>query len=47
MSSDDYQTDTCLMNLFRGWLDPCPYKGKIGKEATMAWAENKSKRPDA
>jgi len=26
---------------------PCPYKGKIGKEATMAWAENKSKRPDA
>ena len=25
---------------------PCPYKGKIGKEATMAWAENKSKRPD-
>ncbi len=26
---------------------PCPYKGKIGAEATMAWAENKSKRPDA
>ena len=26
---------------------PCPYQGKIGKEATMAWAENKSKRPDA
>ena len=26
---------------------PCPYKGKIGKEATMAWAENKSQRPDA
>ncbi len=25
---------------------PCPYRGKIGKEATMAWAENKSKRPD-
>ena len=26
---------------------PCPYQGKIGAEATMAWAENKSKRPDA
>ena len=26
---------------------PCPYRGKIGKEATMAWAQNKSKRPDA
>jgi len=26
---------------------PCPYQGKIGKEATMAWAQNKSKRPDA
>ena len=26
---------------------PCPYKGKIGKEATVAWNENKSKRPDA
>ena len=26
---------------------PCPYQGKIGKEATVAWAENKSKRPDA
>jgi hypothetical protein len=26
---------------------PCPYKGKIGKEATKAWAENASKRPDA
>ena len=26
---------------------PCPYKGKIGKEATLAWADNKSKRPDA
>ena len=25
---------------------PCPYQGKIGAEATMAWAENKSKRPD-
>ncbi len=25
---------------------PCPYQGKIGREATMAWAENKSKRPD-
>jgi len=26
---------------------PCPYKGKIGKEATLAWANNASKRPDA
>ena len=26
---------------------PCPFQGKIGKEATQAWAENKSKRPDA
>ena len=26
---------------------PCPYKGKIGKEASMAWADNTSKRPDA
>ena len=26
---------------------PCPYQGKIGKEATMAWSQNKSKRPDA
>jgi len=26
---------------------PCPYKGKIGKEATLAWIDNKSKRPDA
>ena len=26
---------------------PCPYKGKIGKEATLAWADNASHRPDA
>ena len=26
---------------------PCPYQGKIGKEASMAWAENASRRPDA
>jgi hypothetical protein len=26
---------------------PCPYQGKIGKEASMAWANNTSKRPDA
>ena len=26
---------------------PCPYKGKIGKEATVAWAENASQRPDS
>ena len=26
---------------------PCPYQGKIGKEAAKAWSENKSKRPDA
>jgi len=25
---------------------PCPYRGKIGAEATLSWAENKSKRPD-
>jgi len=25
---------------------PCPYKGKIGKEATVAWKENKRERPD-
>ncbi len=25
---------------------PCPYQGKIGKEASMAWAENKTRRPD-
>ena len=25
---------------------PCPYKGKIGQEATVAWAENKTDRPD-
>jgi len=26
---------------------PCPYEGKIGKEAKVAWAANGSKRPDA
>ena len=26
---------------------PCPYEGKIGKEAKAEWAENASKRPDA
>ena len=25
---------------------PCPYKGKIGKEATASWLENKTDRPD-
>jgi len=25
---------------------PCPYNGKIGKEATVAWEENPQKRPD-
>ncbi len=25
---------------------PCPYQGKIGKEATVAWAKNKQDRPD-
>jgi len=25
---------------------PCPYQGKIGKEASMAWANNASRRPD-
>jgi hypothetical protein len=26
---------------------PCPYNGKIGKEASTEWANNQSKRPDA
>ena len=26
---------------------PCPYNGKIGKEATAEWEQNKSKRPDS
>ncbi len=26
---------------------PCPYQGKIGKEASAEWNKNKSKRPDA
>ena len=25
---------------------PCPYKGKVGKEATREWADNKMDRPD-
>jgi hypothetical protein len=25
---------------------PCPYMGKIGKEATAQWTENKEERPD-
>jgi hypothetical protein len=25
---------------------PCPYEGKIGKEASIEWAQNQSKRPD-
>jgi len=25
---------------------PCPYQGKIGKEATVAWKDNSSNRPD-
>jgi hypothetical protein len=25
---------------------PCPYQGKIGKEATAAWASNVEDRPD-
>ena len=25
---------------------PCPYNGKIGKEATTAWQNNPNKRPD-
>ena len=25
---------------------PCPYKGKIGKEAAQYWKENKKDRPD-
>ena len=26
---------------------PCPYKGKIGKEATAAWSSNTDERPDS
>tara|TARA_Y100001951_G_scaffold99875_1_gene102467 strand:- start:499 stop:867 length:369 start_codon:yes stop_codon:yes gene_type:complete len=25
---------------------PCPYKGQVGKEATIAWAANPQDRPD-
>ena len=25
---------------------PCPYMGKVGKEAAAGWKENKSDRPD-
>ena len=25
---------------------PCPYKGKVGKEATKKWSDNKMDRPD-
>jgi hypothetical protein len=25
---------------------PCPYMGKIGKEATQSWKENRTDRPD-
>ena len=25
---------------------PCPYEGKVGKEAAAGWAENKEDRPD-
>ena len=25
---------------------PCPYRGKIGKDATAAWDKNKTDRPD-
>ena len=25
---------------------PCPYQGKIGKEASKAWKENRQDRPD-
>ena len=25
---------------------PCPYMGKIGKEATDQWKDNKQERPD-
>jgi hypothetical protein len=25
---------------------PCPYMGKIGKDATQQWTENKEERPD-
>ena len=25
---------------------PCPYEGKVGKEAAVGWAKNKEDRPD-
>ena len=25
---------------------PCPYEGKIGEEARLAWGENTDQRPD-
>ena len=34
--SDDYETDVWLMDLFRGWYDPCPYKGlEEGKDGLL------------
>lgn len=36
MSSDDYQTDVWLMELFKDWYDPCPYKGlEDGKDGLL------------
>ena len=38
--------DSRVFNAMEMAGTPCPYKGKIGKEATSAWKENKTDRPD-
>ena len=38
--------DSRVFNAMEMAGTPCPYKGKIGKEATAAWKENKTDRPD-
>jgi len=38
--------DSRVFNAMEMAGTPCPYKGKIGKEATVAWKENKRERPD-
>ena len=45
--SDDYKTDKWLANLFRGWHDPCPYKGlEEGKDGLLEdWAINSFVNP--
>mgnify|MGYP003148679176 FL=1 len=38
--------DSRVFNAMEMAGTPCPYKGKIGKQATVAWEENKQDRPD-